>query len=136
MHQPWWTQNRAPAHRKQPRAPSRSQLTCLTELLSSALTMDRLVESKLLDFCVRQQKGFDALAWSVPPGREKDRLSLVAMLLASAPWYGHRQSLLQLARQLNSQAYFDTPALVHALDFDCSRFVHMLRARLEHEVQS
>jgi hypothetical protein len=95
--------------------------------------MDRVTESHLLDFCARQQKSFDAQAWSGAAAGEKDRLSLVAMLLASSSWYGHRHALLALARQLNPRAYFETPALVQALDFDCSRFIHMLEARLRHE---
>ena len=95
--------------------------------------MNRLEEGQLLDFCVQQKERFDATAWSSARATEQDRLALVAMLLASAPWYGHRDALLQLAQRLNPQAYWDTPALVRALDFDCSRFFHMLRWKLDNE---
>jgi hypothetical protein len=98
--------------------------------------MDRVAESKLLEFCAQQKGTFDASAWFAVSVDEKNRLALVAMLLASVPWYGHRQNLLRLAQELNRQAYFDTPALVKSLDFDCSRFVHMLQAKLNHERES
>lgn len=95
--------------------------------------MDRLAESQLLNFCANQKKRFDAAGWDAAPGVPRDRLSLVALLLASTRWYGHQDALLEVARRLNPESVTDAPSLVERLNFDCSRFYHSLQAKLEHE---
>lgn len=95
--------------------------------------MKRAAESDLLGFCVQQQKHFAASDWLAAAGGQRDRLALVAFLLASTRWYGHRGSLLRLADELHPGSTSDVLPLVRALDFDCPRFVHMLQARLQYE---
>jgi len=95
--------------------------------------MLRAAESDLLDFCVRQRTEFDAADWQPHSERERQRLALVARLLAGTRWYGHRASLARVAADLDPWGADEVVARIQALDFDCPRFVHMLEARLTHE---
>lgn len=97
--------------------------------------MDRLEEARLLDFCVSQRDRFDADSW-LEAAQPRDRLSLVAYLLSGARWYGHRDELLALARDLDPRTIGNAAEAVARLDFDCSRFCHMLRTKLEHALRS
>ncbi len=95
--------------------------------------MLRAAESDLLDFCVRQRAHFNPADWHHSTVSERQRLALVARLLAGTRWYGHRDSLADVAADLDPRGADDVVARVQALDFDCPRFVHMLEARLRHE---
>jgi len=95
--------------------------------------MKRTDEAVLLDFCAQQCRGVDVSAWAHFGASNKDRLAVVAFLLASMRWYGNRDELLAVAEQLHHGCASDFPALAAGVDFDCGRFSEMLKARLSHE---
>jgi hypothetical protein len=94
--------------------------------------MLREEEAQLLEFCVRQRAAWDSGAW-LRRAENRDLLSVVAFLLASLRWYGHRLELLGVAKELNPEFVSGAADLVSQLRFDCSRFVSMLEAKLRHE---
>lgn len=95
--------------------------------------MLRAAESDLLDFCARQRTEFDPVDWHPHTDPERQRLALVARLLAGTRWYGHRDRLFRVAAELDPKGADEVVARIQALDFDCPRFVQMLEARLTHE---
>jgi hypothetical protein len=94
--------------------------------------MMREREARLLDFCAQQRTRLTPEAW-LNTGENKDLMAMVAFLLASMRWYGHQDELLDIAERLHKGCGLHFPSLVLKLDFDCSRFVAMLQAKLSHE---
>lgn len=90
--------------------------------------MDRTTEASLLVFCARQHAAFDARGWVRDDTGMRDDLACAAFLLASSPWYGHRDELLMIVETLHPRGASAFPSLISERDFDCARFHDALRA--------
>lgn len=97
--------------------------------------MKREAEDELLNFCRRQRNHFDAAAWLGAEPHQRERLALVARLLAGTRWYGHRDSLHEIAIELDPRGADEVAFRVQALNFDCARFVNHMRAKLVHAAE-
>lgn len=95
--------------------------------------MLRTRESEVIDFCLQQQKHFDAQAWYAQPAADREFWALVAFFLSGGQRFGHRDELLAVAESLRPNCARDFADLVHRFDFDCSRFDAMLKDRIAHE---
>jgi len=95
--------------------------------------MNRIAESELLDFCARQHESFHADAWQKFDRVSPLEMATVALFLAGASWYGHRQSLVSLAERLVPDSNGHFAQLAKQASFDCNRFSGLLKARLRHE---
>lgn len=93
--------------------------------------MNRTTEAELLDFCARQHAAFDSRAWVRDDAGERADLVCAAFLLASSPWYGHRDELLDIVEALHPRGASAFPEILGDRDFDCARFHNTLRARCE-----
>ncbi|MCL4722683.1 MAG: hypothetical protein LC131_07365 [Anaerolineae bacterium] len=83
----------------------------------------------LVRFCLRQRECMDEQKWvdlACEIGHEK--LGLVALILSSDTWYGHRDTLLRIAEKLG--ALHAHPKLRKCLDqgFNLPRFANKLRS--------
>lgn len=94
--------------------------------------MTRATENALFDFAADQRREFRASAWLESAVAERPRLALVALLLSGTRWYGHQDSLLQVAAELDPDCIPRADHFVSSLNFDCARFLQMLEARVSH----
>lgn len=90
-------------------------------------------DENLAQFCLEQKEAMNEAEWfryANEVGRGK--LGLIALILASDPWYGHRDALIRIAAELG--ALQDHPALKKHLDdgFNLPRFTNMLRIKARH----
>ncbi|MBI4984190.1 MAG: hypothetical protein HZC24_02280 [Rhodocyclales bacterium] len=92
--------------------------------------MDRLAESSLLDFCVKQREAFSAEKWRDFDSVSKRELAATALFLAGSGWYGHRSELLDVAHLLLPTKKESFGSLSRDVNMDCSRFSSMLKARI------
>lgn len=90
--------------------------------------MDRLSETRLLDFCTQQRGNFDPEAWARFTDVTPLELAATARYLAGVSWYGHSQLLVEIADRLSPELF---AGLVRATSFDPGRFAGRLKARLK-----
>ena len=89
--------------------------------------MLRVEEQKLLDFAARQHGHFVASDWFDAGLGNPEVVALVAKLLSGATWYGHQDSLLEIANRLDPDGWTLLHERIRRHDFDCSRFNNMVR---------
>jgi hypothetical protein len=98
--------------------------------------MERDREEVLLSLAASQARSFDENAWvdvAEDGSATPDEVAATALFLAGGYWYGHEDALFRVAEKLapGSRGHFARQARLVA--FNCSRFDHMLQARLRHE---
>jgi hypothetical protein len=98
--------------------------------------MNRTNEEQLLALATAQREHFDEEAWLelAEAGRvARDEVAAAALFLAEGHWYGHENELFRVAATLapGSVGHFAQQAKL--VQFDCTRFDIMLKARLRHE---
>lgn len=95
--------------------------------------MNRAVEAMLIGFCVEQKQRFAPEAWLALAGRtSRGEVAAVALLLASAPWFGNNRALRRVAEDLRPGCGHNFAELVRVIEFDPGRFVNQLKQRLAH----
>ncbi len=88
--------------------------------------MLRTVEMPLMEFCAKQHQTFCAQNWLDSP-LPAPELGTAALLLAFTPWYGHRDELITISRQLNPAAEQDLPGQMCQVELYPARFVQMVQ---------
>lgn len=94
--------------------------------------MNRDSEAQLLDFCARQKGAFEETDWLESKVVDRKEMAVVCLFLAGVDWYGHGQSLMQIAERLVSGSAASFESLARAVHFDFLRFSSMLKRRLGH----
>ena len=94
--------------------------------------MKRDTESRLLEFCVQQQRAFSHEAWTEFAALSQLEKATVARFLAGVSWYGSREELARFADTVTSANFAE---LSRATDFDAPRFSSRLKVWLERAKQ-
>ena len=63
----------------------------------------------------------------------REEVAAAALFLAGGYWYGHKDALFRVAERLSPGAVGRFSERARAVEFNCSRFDHMLRTRIAHE---
>lgn len=92
--------------------------------------MDRVSEEKMLEFCQLQRRAFDKEAWRKLEHPDREELALTAYFLATLPWYGHEDELVEIAEELRPGIGESLAAVIADKQFDCGRFSAMLRKKV------
>ena len=92
--------------------------------------MLRIVDIPLMEFCAKQHHAFCAQDWLAPhlPSIE---LGVAARLLAYTSWYGHRDELIAISRQLNPEAEHDMVGQLRQAELYPARFVQMVQKQIQ-----
>ena len=94
--------------------------------------MTREHEVLLLDFCLGQYQSFQAHAWFPFANVSADELATAALYLAGTEWFGHRDGLILVARNLHPGCVGRFAEMAQATGFDPGRFAGLLKARILH----
>ncbi len=94
--------------------------------------MTRETEAQLLDFCAHQYRAFQESTWLEPKAVSRDEMAAVCLFLGGVDWFGHRQLLVTLGRQILEGADVSFSELVSRIGFDCARFSNLLKRRIGH----
>lgn len=94
--------------------------------------MNRDSEALLLDFCARQKGAFQEIDWLESRIVDRQEMAVVCRFLAGADWYGHKQTLLNIAERLVAGSTENFVEMLKQVRFDCLRFSSMLKRRLRH----
>jgi hypothetical protein len=90
-------------------------------------------EERLLQFCAEQAAGVQPSLWLNFPSASSDQMATTALFLSLQDWYPARAQLAPVVTALlPGGAQADFTQLAQRVDFDCSRFTHMLRRLLGH----
>jgi len=95
--------------------------------------MTRESEEILLSFCARQREQFDMEEWLKVPHPSRDEFMVVILFLAGVDWFGHRNALMEIAKQMEPASIGHLSEVVRRTGFDLSRFSNMLRRQIKHE---
>ena len=97
--------------------------------------MLRKIEIPLLEFCAKQHPSFCAQDWLDSPLPSQE-LGVAAVLLAHLSWYGHRDELIDVGRQLNPEAERDLVGQMRQTELYPARFVQTVQrfAQLSHHL--
>ncbi|CAN7773553.1 hypothetical protein LJR290_007659 [Variovorax sp. LjRoot290] len=98
--------------------------------------MTRDHEEQLLAFSAAQSLRFREEDWmqlaaTGPVSREE--VAAAALFLAGGYWYGHKDALFRVAERLYPRSVGKFSERARAVEFNCSRFDHMLKTRIAHE---
>jgi hypothetical protein len=87
--------------------------------------MLRTVEIPLMEFSAKQHLAFCAQDWLDSP-LSAPELGTAALLLSYTPWYGHRDELIMISRQLNPAAEQGPPGQMRQVELYPARFEQMV----------
>jgi hypothetical protein len=98
--------------------------------------MTRDHEEQLLAFSAAQNLHFREEEWlklaaSGPVSSEE--VAAAALFLAGGYWFGHKDELFRVAERLYPGSVGRFSERARAVEFNCSRFDHMLKTRIAHE---
>jgi hypothetical protein len=92
--------------------------------------MLRIIDIPLMAFCARQHHAFCAQDW-LDSQLSSLELGVAARLLAYTPWYGHRDELIAISRQLNPEAEHDLVGQLRQVELYPARFVQMVQKQIQ-----
>ena len=98
--------------------------------------MTRDHEEQLLAFSAAQKRQFreeDWLELAAAGPVSSEEVAAAALFLAGGWWYGHDDALFRVADRLSPGSVGHFSRLAKAVEFNCSRFDHMLKTRIAHE---
>ncbi|MBS0343041.1 MAG: hypothetical protein JSS56_21215 [Proteobacteria bacterium] len=98
--------------------------------------MTRDHEERLLAFSAAQSRHFREEEWARLAESDvvsREEVAATALFLAGGYWYGHKDALFRVAERLCPGAVGKFSERARAVEFNCSRFDHMLKTRIAHE---
>ena len=98
--------------------------------------MTRDHEEQLLAFSAAQKLRFREEDWmqlAATGPVSTAEVATAALFLAGGYWYGHHDELFRVAERLSPGSVGKFSEQARAIEFNCSRFDHMLKTRISHE---